>query len=214
MSAAEKGNGRGVASRAGALAGRSERGSKRLTRSVAPASAASAPYGGERPAVARDEATDAIANAAAPRQNRFATQETLQVGRERRRREVALLRPLAQRLEADRVEVAGGSTPPPARGGEALRRRSVAFLSGAPRCGRRRFRVEVQHRALDLERRARARTVGPDARDELVEDRAGRVDVRRRVRRLATELLGARILRREGAQLGAGRRLHFGGIDV
>ncbi len=131
-------------------------------------------------------------------------------------RGVALAGLLAQRLEADGVEV----PPEAAHGIRSARGRRQAFLrrgapetsaaatgsGGAPGGGRGRLRILLEHRALERAHIPRDQLERSHASDQLVEHDAQRVDVRGHRHRATADLLGARVGGSQGAQLRPRRR--------
>ena len=151
-----------------------------------------------RSAVASHELPRSVEERVLPREHRPSVEVALHVLGQLVDRAVAPLRLLPQGLEDDGVEVARESASEPIRVG--------AGADG----GARSRRLFVANDPRDLLRAARVELVGPPLGEELVEEDAEGIDVRRRRHRAARNLLGARVLRsHEGharpRQLGSAR---------
>jgi hypothetical protein len=127
-----------------------------------------------------------------------------QVLRELLGRAVASRRVLIERAERDVVQISAELAP------DAARRIASAFRRDTRRRTRddraRRRRIDLGRDAQDFQRRSRLELERSRARQQLVQDDAERVDVTGHRGRLATDLLGAGVVRREHAPHRCGHR--------
>ena len=134
------------------------------------------------------------------------------VVRELVHRSVAPGRFLLQSLQNDVVQVAGEMTPEPRHGRSAQEcclRRARARDDRA-----RRVRIHPGHHSQNLLGCPGFEPQRPRSREELVEDHAERIHVGRGRDRLAAELLGARVGRRQTLEAGRGRERFDGRLRL